>query len=85
MTNTKDKPDCFGTILPDIDRLERNTPCKGKAFSVGVKSFGVSAQCHCVTPDTNLHKESPIVTASGSLATPPSGSLFPSPRGVEKA
>lgn len=34
------KPKCYGTMLPDLSRIEFNTPNEGKAFTVLVESSG---------------------------------------------
>ena len=51
MTNAKDMPDCFGTILPEFDHLKLNKPCHGKAFDVEVESVGLGIQGHNVIPN----------------------------------
>jgi hypothetical protein len=45
------KPPCYGTMFPDLDRLEYNTPCRGKAFTVLVTSQGIGVQSRTVTVD----------------------------------
>lgn len=45
------KPECFGTILPDLDRLEHNRPCQGKAFTVRIDCQGVGVQARQVLVD----------------------------------
>lgn len=32
---------CYGNLLPDLDRLEHNKPCRGVALSALVTSHGV--------------------------------------------
>jgi len=46
-----DTPSCYGTLFPDLDRLEYNTPCRGKAFTVMIRSQGVVTQAREVTVD----------------------------------
>ncbi len=46
-----DKPDCYGTMFPDLDRLEHNQPCRGKAFTAVVKSQGIGIQSRSLTVD----------------------------------
>jgi hypothetical protein len=37
----KIKPACYGTMFPDLSRIEFNTPHEGKAFTVLVESSGM--------------------------------------------
>jgi len=37
----KDGKDCYGTMFPDLGRLEFNTPLRGRVFEVLVKSLGI--------------------------------------------
>jgi len=46
-----EKPSCFGTIFPILDRLEFNKPLKGKVFSVFVESIGIGAQSRRIDAD----------------------------------
>jgi hypothetical protein len=44
---------CYGTMFPDLDRIELNKPLCGQAFEVTVQShgIGVSARQIKVLPD----------------------------------
>lgn len=42
--NMKTRPSCFGTILPDLSRLNFNRPTEGKAFGVFVEKIGCGVQ-----------------------------------------
>ena len=46
-----DHPKCYGTLFPDLDRPEYNTPSRGKAFTVLVRSQGIGVQSREVTVD----------------------------------
>ncbi|MBT3379562.1 MAG: hypothetical protein HN742_25415 [Lentisphaerae bacterium] len=35
-----EKPECYGTIFPDLPKLEHNRPCRGKVFTVSVQRCG---------------------------------------------
>jgi hypothetical protein len=37
----KGKKDCYGTMFPDLGRLEFNKPLRGRAFEVLVESLGI--------------------------------------------
>jgi hypothetical protein len=39
-----EKTDCFGTIFPDLSRLEWNIPQRGQVFAVTVSSQGIGVQ-----------------------------------------
>ena len=49
----KGKKDCYGTMLPDLGRLELNKPIRGRAFDVLVESrgIGVSSRQGNVRPE----------------------------------
>jgi radical SAM protein with 4Fe4S-binding SPASM domain len=36
-----ERPDCYGTLFPDLDRLRYNEPCVGKAFTALITSQGI--------------------------------------------
>ena len=38
----KTRPSCFGTILPDLSKLNFNRPTEGKAFNVFVEKIDVA-------------------------------------------
>jgi hypothetical protein len=38
------KPNCYGGMFPDLDTLEVNQPCKGKAFTIRARSQGIGLQ-----------------------------------------
>lgn len=40
---TTEQPKCFGTMFPDLDRLQPNQPLAGKSFSVLKASCGMIA------------------------------------------
>lgn len=44
-----DRPDCFGTMLPELDCLEYNRPSRGKAFTALVTSQGIGVQSRSLT------------------------------------
>ena len=46
-----DKPECYGTMFPDLDRLEYNRPCRGKAFTALVTSQGIGVQSRTLDVD----------------------------------
>ena len=35
-----EKPECYGTMFPDLSRLEYNRTCKGKVFTAMTTEFG---------------------------------------------
>jgi hypothetical protein len=39
-----DRPACYGTLFPDLDRLRHNVPCVGKAFTALITSQGIGVQ-----------------------------------------
>ena len=45
------KPECYGTMFPDLSDLEHNSPCKGKTFTALTRSQGVGVQSRSVTVD----------------------------------
>ena len=45
------KPECYGTMFPDLTRLEHNTPCRGKAFTALAASQGIGVQSRGLTVD----------------------------------
>ena len=45
------KPECYGQLFPDLDRLEPNRPCRGKVFTVLIRSAGVGVQSRDLTVD----------------------------------
>ena len=46
-----DKPECYGSMFPDLSRLEYNRPCKGKAFTALATSQGIGTQSRNLTVD----------------------------------
>ncbi len=46
-----DLPPCYGTLFPDLERLQDNVPCRGKAFTALVRSQGIGVQAREVTVD----------------------------------
>jgi len=46
-----EKPECYGTMFPDLSRLEYNRPCKGKAFTALATSQGIGVQSRSLTVD----------------------------------
>ena len=46
-----DQPECYGTLLPNLDRLEHNTPCRGRAFTALVTSHGIGVHSRQVQVD----------------------------------
>jgi hypothetical protein len=36
-----DRPDCYGAMFPDLDRLRHNQPVEGRALAVWVESRGI--------------------------------------------
>lgn len=46
-----DRPSCYGTMFPDLDRLEYNAPRRGRAFAVLVTSQGIGVQSREVSVD----------------------------------
>ena len=49
-----ERPECYGTMFPDLTRLEHNRPCKGKAFTALTTSQGIGVQSRSVTVDEDL-------------------------------
>lgn len=45
----KTQKDCYGTMFPDLDRVDLNKPSSGKAFDVLVKSHGIGVSSRQVT------------------------------------
>lgn len=45
----KIQKDCYGTMFPDLDRLDANKPLAGKAFNVLVESHGIVVSSRQVT------------------------------------
>lgn len=47
------KDDCYGTMFPDLERLDANAPLAGKAFEVLVEShlIGIASRQVKVRPD----------------------------------
>ncbi len=45
----KTQKDCYGTMFPDLDRVELNKPSSGKAFDVLVESRGIGVSSCQVT------------------------------------
>jgi hypothetical protein len=41
-------PDCYGTLLPDVTRLEKNMKLESPAFSALVVSHGIGVQNRAV-------------------------------------
>lgn len=65
------KPECFGTMLPDLDRLVPNRSCQGKAFAVHVASQGIGVQAREVTVDAaqwDACQECPVYASCRDLA-----------------
>ena len=48
-----EKPACYGTMFPDLTRMECNTPCHGKAFTVLAMSEGMGVQSPRLTVDAS--------------------------------
>ncbi len=46
-----DTPSCYGAMFPNLECLEENTPCRGKAFAVLVRSLGIGVHSREVTVD----------------------------------
>jgi len=44
-------PRCYGTMFPDLSRLEHNRPCKGKVFTALATSQGIGVQSRNLTVD----------------------------------
>jgi hypothetical protein len=41
---TPEKRECYGTLFPDVARLETNKPHKGEVFGCRLTSFGIGVQ-----------------------------------------
>lgn len=41
MNTTRDEPECYGRIFPDLSRVLFNRPLEGRAFTVLVESSGM--------------------------------------------
>ena len=46
-----DRPACYGTLFPDLDRLRTNEPCAGKAFTALITSQGIGVHSRQVEVD----------------------------------
>ena len=46
-----DNPECYGAMFPDLDCLEYNRPCRGKAFTALVRSQGIGVQSRHLSVD----------------------------------
>ena len=44
-------PACYGAMFPDLTQLEHNIPCKGKVFTVVVRTSGIGNQGDVVETD----------------------------------
>lgn len=42
----KTKPECYGTMFPDLSKVTFNTPHEGKAFTLLVESSGMGITNH---------------------------------------
>ena len=40
----REKPECYGSMFPDLGGLDLNCPCRGKAFTALVTSQGIGVQ-----------------------------------------
>ncbi len=38
------QPECYGRLFPDLDSLELNRLCEGKAFTIRTRSQGIGVQ-----------------------------------------
>ena len=45
----KTQKDCYGTMFPNLDRVDLNKPSSGKAFDVLVESHGIGVSSRQVT------------------------------------
>ena len=45
------RPGCYGSMFPDLERLEYNRPAQGKAFRVLVESKGIGVSRRSVEVD----------------------------------
>jgi hypothetical protein len=45
--------ECYGSMFPDLSRLEYNKPIEGRVFSVLVKSVGIGVQSRAIRVKTD--------------------------------
>jgi hypothetical protein len=51
------RPVCYGTMVPDLDDLVYNLPCRGKAFTVLVTRSGIGVQASDVQVDLSAWED----------------------------
>jgi len=65
------KLECHGNMLPDLDQLEYNQPCRGKVFTVYLESQGIGIQSRKLIADSvqwELCQQCPLYTSCRDLS-----------------